>query len=191
MAAAGHAFTGVDPARASLDAARSKPRAAQVQWIEGTSTVLSPQSFDVAVMTSHVAQVFVADDERQQTLADLHRTLVPGARLVFDTRDPRARAWERWNPADSHRRVRLPTGRDVEIWNETTAVTRGTVSFTRHYRFSDDEELVSSAILRFRTEEDTRASLRMAGFRVEAIYGGWDREPVGDGDGELLVVARA
>lgn len=56
MAAAGHTVTGVDPARASLDAARAKPGADRVTWIEGTSPVLPDASFDAAVMTSHVAQ---------------------------------------------------------------------------------------------------------------------------------------
>lgn len=51
--------------------------------------------------------------------------------------------------------------------------------------------LNSSATLRFRTEEELRASLDDAGFVVEAIYGGWLRQPIGPGDdGEFLVAAR-
>jgi hypothetical protein len=38
---------------------------------------------------------------------------------------------------------------------------------------------------------ELRSALRQAGFTVEQIYGGWNREPVGAADGELLVVARA
>src|SRR6266699_5189390 len=75
MAATGHAVTGVDPARASLDAARAKPGADRVTWIEGTSPVLPDTSFDVAVMTSHVAQFFASDAEWEATLADLSRAL--------------------------------------------------------------------------------------------------------------------
>lgn len=59
MADAGHTVTGVDPARAVLDAARAKPGADRVTWIEGTSSLLPTAAYDVAVMTSHVAQVFV------------------------------------------------------------------------------------------------------------------------------------
>ena len=51
--------------------------------------------------------------------------------------------------------------------------------------------LESSATLRFRSEEELRASLEDAGFVLEAIYGGWLRQPVGPGDdGEFLVAAR-
>ncbi len=191
ISAAGHAVTGVDPARASLDAARAKPGAERVTWIEGTSSILPADSFEVAVMTSHVAQFFVDDDEWGRTLADLKRSLIPGGRLVFDTRDPRDRGWEKWNRADSLRQIAMPDGREVEAWTEVTAVRDGAVSFAIHYTFPDGEALLSTATLRFRAEEEVRSSLRDAGFDVSRIYGGWNREPVEAGDGELLVLARA
>jgi SAM-dependent methyltransferase len=191
LAAAGHTVTGVDPARASLAAARAKPGADRVTWIEGTSAVLPDAAFDVAVMTSHVAQFFVTDTGWRQALADLHRALVPGGRLIFDTRDPRARGWERWNPADSRREVRLPDGRDVIATTDISAVADGVVSFTIDYAFSDETRLLSTGDLRFRTEDELRSSLRAAGYAVEQIYGGWNREPVGADDGEFLVIARA
>jgi SAM-dependent methyltransferase len=191
MAAAGHTVTGVDPAPASLEAARAKPGAERVTWIEGTSPDLPDASFEVAVMTSHVAQFFVDDNEWGRTIADLKRSLVPSGRLVFDTRDPQAREWERWNPVDSQRHIALPDGCVVAAWTEVSTVQDGAVSFTRHYSFPDGEQLLSTATLRFRSEEDVRCSLQAAGFHTEQIYGGWNREPVGAGDGELLVVARA
>ncbi len=194
MAAAGHVVTGVDPARASLDAARAKPGAEHVEWIEGSSSVLPDSAFDVAVMTSHVAQFFVEDDDWQRTLADLARTLVSGGRLVFDTRDPSARAWERWNPVESLRRVGLPDGSAVTVWTEVTEVRNGAVSFTHHYELDSSlggDVLISTATLRFRTHQEVEASLRAAGFTIERMYGGWHRQEVGMGDGELLVIARS
>src|SRR5260221_9977728 len=113
MAAAGHTITGVDPAKASLEAARAKPGADRVTWIEGTAAALPNAAFDVAVMTSHVAQFFVTDEEWRQALADLRRALVPGGTLTFDTRDPRARGWERWNPPASRPEGNLPDGPHV------------------------------------------------------------------------------
>lgn len=191
ISGAGHSVTGVDPARASLDAARVKPGADSVTWIEGMSSVLPGASFDVAVMTSHVAQFFVSDEEWDRTFADLKRTLVPGGRVIFDTRDPQTRGWEKWNPEDSFRRIALPDGRVVEARTEVTDVHDGAVSFTISYAFPDGRELLSTAVLRFRPEEQIRESLKEAGFTIEQIYGGWGREDVGAGDGELLVIARA
>ncbi|SCL37469.1 Methyltransferase domain-containing protein [Micromonospora pallida] len=225
LADAGHRVTGIDPARASLDAARAKPGADRVTWIEGTATDLPDRSFDVAVMTSHVAQFFTTDEEWDAVLADLRRALVPGGRLVFDSRDPADRRWERWNPVDSRRHPRLPDGRTVEAWTEVTEIRGDLVSFTHHYRFPPSPagdphhlrhigvsnepetptcrkrsgsphedtrlELESSAMLRFRTEAQLRASLHAHGFAVEHVHGGWQREPVGAGDGELLLIARS
>ena len=195
MAAAGHSVTGVDPARPMLDAARAKPGADRVTWIEGTSGALRPaafaDAFDVAVMTSHVAQFLVPDEEFGETLADLKRALVPGGRLTFDSRDPRARGWERWNPADSRRELTLPDGREVTTWTEATEAGNGAVGIMGHNVFPGGEDVISTAVLRFRTEDEIRRALREAGFAVEQVYGGWQRQPPGHGDGELIVLARA
>ncbi len=192
LSRAGHAVTGVDPARASLEAARRKPGAHRVTWIEATSARLPAHAFEVALMTSHVAQLFVDDDEWARTLADLAGALVLGGRLAFDARDPDAHAWERWNPVDSRRSVTLPDGGVVDAWTEVTAVeAHRVVSFTHHYTLPGGEELASQATLRFRSERELRASLHDAGFAVEHIYGGWERQPVCHPDGELLVIARS
>ncbi len=189
LTAAGHTVTGVDPARASLDAARAKPGASAVCWIEGSSSVVRGLAFDAAVVTSHAAQFVVDDDEWAGVLDDLHGALEAGGVLTFDTRDPSARKWEDWNPVDSLRRITLPDGAVVTAWTEVTDVRDGWVSFTHTYEFPDGDELHSTATLRFRTEDELRRSLAVAGFSVDVIFGGWAREPVGAGDGELLVVA--
>jgi hypothetical protein len=49
--------------------------------------------------------------------------------------------------------------------------------------------LRNASALRFRNEE--RSLLVESGFAVDHVYGGWLGEPVGAGDGELVVVARA
>jgi hypothetical protein len=87
----------------------------------------------------------------------------------------------------------LADGAVVAAWTEvTSAGADGVVSFTRHYRFSNGNHLTSSAEMRFRTEEDLRDALWRAGFRVDRVYGGWGREPVGlSEDGELIVIAVA
>ena len=192
LAAAGHTVTGVDPAPACLDLARAKPGADGVTWIEGTSRALPDRAYDVAVLTSHVAQEIVADDEWAEILADLRRALVPGGRLAFDSRDPAARRWERWNPADSRRRLTLPDGITVDTWIELIQVRDNLVTFRHHCVFPHGEELRSLGTLRFRTEAELRAALTDAGFTVQRVHGGWAGEPVGaSDDGELIVVARA
>jgi SAM-dependent methyltransferase len=191
LAALGHIVTGVDPAQASLAAARAKAGADRITWLEGTARSAPAAAFDIALMTGHVAQSFVDDDEWAGTLSELRRALVQGGRLAFDARDPGARAWERWNPQDSRALINLSDDRAVAVWTEVTEVQDDTVTFTRHYRFANGEELRSASALRFRNEERLRQSLVEAGFAVDHVYGGWLGEPVGAGDGELVVVARA
>ncbi|HET6531070.1 MAG TPA: hypothetical protein VFH03_10725 [Actinoplanes sp.] len=85
----------------------------------------------------------------------------------------------------------LPDGGTCTSWTEVTSVVDGAVSITHHYEFSDGDRRAATLTLRFRTEAELRAALTVAGLSVTAIYGGWNRDPIGHPDGELLVVARA
>lgn len=191
LAGAGHTVTGVDPARASLDAARRKPGAERVTWLEGRADALPSAAFDLALMTGHVAQFLTEDGEWEATLAHLRRALMPGGRLIFDSRDPAARAWETWT-SDDPDPVRLPNGERVDLWTRVTDVQGDLVTFVQRYVFTaTGEERLSWMTLRFRDENTLSRTLTDAGFEVEHVYGGWNREPVGRGDGELIVVARA
>ena len=190
LAGAGHRVTGVDPAPASIAAARRKPGADAITWIEGDSSTLPAASFDVAVMTSHVAQFFVSDASWATVLADLGRAVVPGGRVMFDARDPAARGWERWNVVDSARDIRLPHGSVVAITTEVTEFVGDAVTSVHRYVFANGDRLAASVTLRFRSLVEIEQPLRTAGFEVTEVFGGWHRQPVGDGDGEFIVVAR-
>jgi hypothetical protein len=108
---------------------------------------------------------------------------------VIDTRDPRGRLWEHWNPRESRRRVTLKDGSGVTVCTKVTSVNNELISFALHYVFDDGEELISTADLRFRSEQAVRWAVQAAGFSIDQIYGGWEGEPVGSTDGELLVLA--
>jgi ubiquinone/menaquinone biosynthesis C-methylase UbiE len=190
MAEAGHEVTGIEPARASLDAARRKVGAERVRWVEGGAGCLPVKAFDAALMTSHVAQFMVDEGEWHDALRALRRSLDRGGRLIFDSRDPADERWTEWNPVDSRRTVVLPSGEAVEVWAEVTDETGRVVTFTQHYLFADGQERTSESAMRFRSQREIRSSLEVAGFDVDRIYGGWSREPVGlSDDGELIVAA--
>jgi ubiquinone/menaquinone biosynthesis C-methylase UbiE len=192
LAAACHRVTGVDPAHNSLEATRAKLGADRVTWLEGSHEVLPNAAFDLIVMNSHVAQFLIADLEWTQALIRFQRALVPAGRLAFDSRDPKARGWEAWNPVDSRQQISLPDGRTVEIWIKVVELIAENVTFVIHYRFSDSsEELLSKNSLRFRSQHELESSLKAAGFEIEDIFGGWNRDPIGHKDGEFIVVARA
>lgn len=188
LAADGHGVTGVDPAAASLDAARGKPGADQVTWVHGEAADLATDSADVVLMSSHVAQVFTDDDEWMQTLGHLARALVPGGRLFFDSRDPDARAWERWGSTGRPALLETAQG-PVRTWTEVDDVVGSRVSFTAHSVFPDGSRSLSRSTLVFRSEAELRADLVRAGLVVDAVDGDRRGEPVGASAGELVVQA--
>lgn len=190
LAAAGHEVTGVDPHPGSLAAARSKAAAETVRWIEGTSAVLNDEApFDAVLMTSHVAQAITDDTEWARTLLDIHRVLAPGGRLIFDSRDPRSRAWERWTPAQTRNELTLADGTHVQLWIDSAPSANGLVNITEHRLFADGSREFEDAVLAFRSEQQLRTHLSDAGLHVSSVFGGWHRQPAGHGSGELICIA--
>jgi SAM-dependent methyltransferase len=175
LAAAGFDVVGVDPARASLEVAGAKPGAARVRWLHGDATSLPPLGVDLATMTGNVAQAIVAAKDWTATLAAIHDALRPGGFLVFETRDPRARAWEEWTPEATRRVVELGDGLSVEHWYEVVDVRLPLLTFTATFAFSDGETLVSESTLRFRERVEVEADLRATGYDVVEVRDAPDR----------------
>jgi len=190
VAADGHSVVGIDPNPDSIAAAGRKPGAESVTWINGTSAAIPHDAmFDVAIMTAHVAQAINDDGDWSRTLADIHRALVPGGSLVFDSRDPAARAWEHWTPAKTRRVHTLPDGSMVESWVESAAEFDGLVTLTERRVCNGSTEETEISVLAFRTEVQLRHDLTSAGFTVDRIHGGWAYEDVGHGNGELIAIS--
>lgn len=191
LALAGCKVTGVDPDGSRLEAARAKPGAGRVEWIEGDSTNVPPdRGFDVAIMSANVPQEILDDAELARTFADIAGHLVSGGRLAFNSRDPLARGWEAWTKERSHKTVQLPTGRS-QHWYRTTRVdeTTGLVQFCAHEISVDGIEHIGAATIRFRSEEQLRAMLNQSGLIVDEVFGGFKGEPAGQGIGSLVITA--
>jgi hypothetical protein len=77
----------------------------------------------------------------------------------------------------------------ANVCTDVTSVNDDLISFALHYVFDVGEELISTADIRFRSEQAVREAVQGAGFAIDQICGGWDCEPVGSTDGELLVLA--
>jgi ubiquinone/menaquinone biosynthesis C-methylase UbiE len=191
LAARGHEVTGVDPARAMLDVARSRRGGGRVTWIEGTAADLGTAAADLVVMTGHVAQIFVEDADWHQLVGELHRGLKPGGHVAFESRNPGAEGWTSWTREKSRRALQRGDGEFVTTWVEVTGVRRGVVDFLSHTVFSaSGEHVQQTSTLRFRTRVELEASLIAAGLQIHAVYGDWDRTPVTTTSPELIVLAR-
>jgi SAM-dependent methyltransferase len=191
LAGRGHSVTGVDPSSGMLGVARTRPGHDWVTWLPGDATALAPSTADLAVMTGHVAQVFLDDPAWHRTLRAVRRALAPGGRLAFESRNPAARAWLRWNPAESRRRVEHPALGPVEVWQEVRRASGDTVSFDEHHVLADGEDLCYPNTIRFPGLDLLTASLTATGFAVERGYGDWDRSAIGPASPEFILVARA
>jgi SAM-dependent methyltransferase len=176
LAGRGIDVVGVDPASASLEFARAKPGADAVRWLHGDATTLPPLAMDAAFMTGNVAQVFLTDDDWAATLHGTREALRPGGHLVFETRDPARRAWERWTPELTRSVLEVPGVGVVEDWGELTEVSSPFVTFRSTTVFRRDNlVLESTSTLRFRDRPEIEDSLRAAGFQTVEIRDAPDR----------------
>ncbi|HZX56866.1 MAG TPA: class I SAM-dependent methyltransferase [Ilumatobacteraceae bacterium] len=176
LARRGIAVTGVDPALASVEIARSKAGADRVSWIVGDATTLPPLQVDLATITGNVAQVFVDDGDWMATLDGIRSALRPGARLVFETREPSRQAWLQWTPDHTRQRAAIPGDGVVETWCQLIAVDRQLVTFRWTNRFeSDGTTMVSDSTLRFRTRPEVERSLDTAGYDLLDVRDAPDR----------------
>jgi SAM-dependent methyltransferase len=155
LARRGLSVTAVDPAGASLAVAGTKPGADRVRWVHGDATDLAPLQVDLVTMTANVAQVFLTDGEWALTLQAAYAALRPGGRLVFETRDPAAKAWLEWTRERSYKRIVVPGVGGVRSWVEVLDVGGDLVSFRGTVVFeSDGAVLTSDSTLRFRHRDE-------------------------------------
>ena len=187
LAAAGLDVVGVDPAEASLDVARSKRGAAKVQWISGDAKQLPPMQVDLAFMTANVAQVFLSDDEWNETLKSIHAVLKPGGRFIFETRNPACQAWLGWNREQTEAVATIPGVGEVTGWCELVNVDEPFVSFRWTYEFVESNETITSeSTLRFRSKLEVEHSLVAHRFAIEESRDVPDRPGL-----EFVFVARS
>jgi SAM-dependent methyltransferase len=176
LARAGHAVLAVDPAAASLAVARAKDSDARVTWIHGDAAAAPPACADLALMTGNVAQVFLTDQDWDQTLRAIRTALRPRGHLVFETRRPGRRAWEEWAAGTAPVTLDVPGTGPVEHRSEVTAVDLPFVSFRDTYTFGTDGAVVTSeSTLRFRSRDEVAASLTAAGYQILDVRPAADR----------------
>lgn len=187
---AGHAgrLCGLDPAVGMLAQARKR---AEIEWVLGDlASADFDGAFNLVVMTGHAFQVFVEDHELRTALAAIRKALTRDGRFAFETRNPRARAWERWT-ADRPIRIRNEAGASAQMARQVTAASEGRVSFTHTFTSPDwSQPQVSHSTLRFLDAASLASFLDEAGFAIEAQFGDWDRSPVTDASPEIITIAR-
>jgi ubiquinone/menaquinone biosynthesis C-methylase UbiE len=186
LAERGYDVVGVDPAAASLAVARAKPGSDLVRWLDGDATSLPCTDRDIAVLTGNVAQAIVDPYDWEATLRGVRDALIPGGRLVFETRVPAARAWEQWTREATLTTIDIPGGDVVTSWLEVIAVDWPLITFQGTCGFaSDGATLTSTSTLRFREREEIAADLSHAGYSMLDVRDAPDRPGL-----ELVFIAQ-
>lgn len=189
----GHTVTGADPAPAMLAAARCKPGADTVTWIEADARTLAlGTTFDLVIMTGHAFQVLLGDDDQRQALDAIARHLAPDGVFAFETRNPPVEEWRTWTREQSMTPLRHPRLGDVDVhWEAHLTATPEIVALETHYLFkADGSRRVSHSLLRFASQTTVARHLAEAGLAVAAWYGDWDRSAVTPHSPELIAITR-
>jgi len=191
--AAGRSITGVDPASAMLDVARRRIGGEKVDWIEADArTVRLGRRFDLVLLTGHVFQVFLTEEDQRAVLRTIAEHLAPGGRFVFDTRNPGAQEWLEWTPQRSERMVAHPSLGAVKAWYDAVHdAATGVVTYSTYYEIPGGRPVLGAeAKIAFPKKEDLAGMLGEAGLLVEQWLGDWQGEPHVDASPEIIPIGR-
>jgi len=190
LAERGHRVTGAEPSPGMMQVARGRPGAGHVTWVESNAASLTLETrFDLIIMTGHVFQVFLEDDEVRATLRNFRAALADGGTFAFETRNPLVEEWRDWIPSLTRETIEVPGIGAVEVHNDIAAAAGNLVTYETHFRFAADDVEVTADTLRFMDQAELAAFLRDAGFTETTWFGSWDRSPVSPASPEIIVIA--
>lgn len=190
LAALGHGVTAVDPAKGMVEFARARSGAEQVSWHVGTCDVVPlAQAFDFAFMTGHAFQCLKTDAEIVALFAQVAMRLVDGGMFCVESRNPVARAWDRWRPEFAPAPVELGEGRRVEVVHDVLSEDGEVVCFSETYRFSPEgRAAMSKSCLRFADKDHLVALAESAGLSLTHLFGDWDGSAFDEGNSPEIIM---
>ncbi|MFD1744729.1 class I SAM-dependent methyltransferase [Rhizobium helianthi] len=190
LAQQGHEVTGVDPAFGMLSVARTKDASLQVEWVQADAADFRlEKQFDLAIMTAHVFQVFLSDEETLAMLANIRRHLVPNARLVFESRNPVREDWREWTQDLTRERCEIAGTGPVEVFYQWQKAEGDLVSFDTVFTLPQSgKRLTSKSTLRFPTLAHIETLLKQSGFRTDLVFGWWDRSSFQESTSREIII---
>jgi SAM-dependent methyltransferase len=207
LARAGHTVTGIDRSHSMLARCEAK-LAAEPQVVRDRValhhadarqfTVAAPagDGFALAIAPFRVLQHLTTTADQLRCLGAVRRHLVPGGRFVFDVFNPHYSLMTRDRSAEVEDtpELRLADGRYLR---RTVRITRvrwveqiSEIELIYHVRSESAVERVVHAFpMRWYTASELEHLLGRAGFRIESVYGTFDRGSLTDESPEIIVVA--
>ncbi len=191
LAKRGYRVTGIEPSEAMLTIARGKPHANKVEWLQGSFEKMDGLQADIVLMTSHVAQFFMNEEEWRAMLQAAYKALHVGGHLVFDVRRLTKPPFISWPTENNRKQFKDAAAGIVEWWHKLLEVEDKLVRYELHYFFErSGEEIVSVNELVFREQEEVSESLADTGLKIETIYGNWDGSAASSSSPEMIFIAK-
>jgi SAM-dependent methyltransferase len=205
LAQAGHRVVGLDSSTHMLELADEKLRAAgpevvsRAELVQGDMRKLAlGRRFDLAVIAVKSFAYLPDRGDQQRVLATVAAHLRPGGVLAMDLLHP-SPAWLLRPPGSLHQDlVQHVPERGVTLARTETVVSTDLATQIRvirsAYEIVADDGTVTKRFVewlyRFTYRFEVELLLEQAGFEVEAIYGGYERESFVSDSPLMLVVAR-
>jgi ubiquinone/menaquinone biosynthesis C-methylase UbiE len=188
-----HQVTGVEPAAGMLAVAKSKDTSGLVHWVAATAEDFEVSDrFDLAIMTAHVFQVLLDDTQTLSALSNIHQHLVPGARLVFESRNPLVCEWESWTMEETRETRTVDGIGPVEVFYQVTEAEGEHVTFDAVFTLTQTgEQRISKSTLRFPSLKTILSLLSQAGFKHVEMSGWWDGSAFQPDSREIIITAYA
>lgn len=178
-------LVGIDPGVGMLAVARDET---DVEWVEGLLTPGSYDAeFDLVTMTGHAFQELRTDAQVTDVLRGMRDAVRPGGRIAFESRNPGAKAWEKWHGASFQLRY---AGEEITVSYEVHGVDGDLVRFTETTDGGPWHLQGDAGTLRFLSRLDLDRLLAAAGLEVETYYGDWGKGPLTETSPEIITLAR-
>ncbi|MBB4009515.1 class I SAM-dependent methyltransferase [Allorhizobium taibaishanense] len=193
LARRGNQVTGLDPAAGMLAVARTKDDDGLVEWVASNAFDFDlGQRFDLIIMTGHVFQVFLTDEECVLALANARRHLAPGGQMIIESRNPLLRAWDGWKEELTRARADVPNIGPVDVYYQVREVDGEHVTFDAVFTLLETgEQRISRSCLRFPDRDRIGQLFRQAGFANLDMIGWWDGRRFDATSPEIIVIASA
>jgi SAM-dependent methyltransferase len=205
VARAGKEITGIDTsrrmlARCRLNLANEPPevRKNAILFEDDMRRLPFAGLFSLIMIPFRPLQHLLSVEDQRQTLDSAYRLLMPDGKLVFDVINPDPRYFVDETRVEEHEdtpETPLPDGRSFRRTGRVTAVhpveQYSEVELIYYVRDSDGsvERLVQGFPMRWYWRYEVEHLLALSGFRVESVFGDFDRSPLIDGSPEMIFVA--
>jgi SAM-dependent methyltransferase len=197
LATAGHDVTAVELSEPMLE--RGEPKSESVEWIVGDMrNVDTGRRFGLAVCAFNSFLCLKSVDEALTFLRNVREHLVPGGLLGIEISafSPEELVDPPGGPALHHDFTRwLPEGRlerfSVSRYDAATQLMEMRLFYERYDAAGTlENHRAHDLTIRIAHRDELELMLRLTGFEVEAVYGGFEGEPFTSTSDHLIMLAR-